>query len=167
MKVLGQAVKTDLVLAEYRDDLKSARIAVNSFLEKNGFQPNICNQKKGKWFKATYPLHVAVKQNDAYICSKLLMFGADLEVKDIWGRTAFDYIRKDSDPKITEAFDSYSKYSWMLHCPFGRSKLQRIPPPLGFEKFFADLEHDPLVQVPNCESQWLLLLGPRHVRTAH
>lgn len=33
----------------------------------------------------------AAKQNNAYIASKLLMFGARLEQKDFWGHTADSY----------------------------------------------------------------------------
>jgi hypothetical protein len=154
-----------LVLTKYYAELKEARANVNRFLVQNGFEPNNANQKRGRWFTATYPLHVAVKHNDAYICSKLLMFGADLEMKDIWGRTAFDYVRKEN-PQIIQVFERHSRYSVLLDSPFGHHKLQYCPPPRGFEEFFADLAQDPLVQVPNCESQWLLLLGPTHLRVS-
>ena len=157
----GQAAKTDKVVAGYYAELKTARSMVNRFLEKNGFQLNKANQKRGRWFTATYPLHVAVKQQDVYICSKLLMFGADLEVKDIWGRTAFDYVRNDNRQMI-EVFERHSKFMVLRNS--GRATLLNSPPPRGFEEFFADLEQDPLVQVPSCESQWLLLLGPKHLR---
>ena len=39
------------------------------------------NGKKGVIF-VTFPLHEAVKQNDAYMTSKLLLFGADPTLKD-------------------------------------------------------------------------------------
>ena len=41
----------------------------------------------------TFPLHEAVKQNNAYMTSKLLLFGADPTLKDTWGRTAYDYAK--------------------------------------------------------------------------
>ena len=157
--------KTDLVVRAYRENLHRARVYVNRFLKQNGFQPNKVNQKRRRWFRATYPLHVAVKQNDPYICSILLMFGADIELKDTWGYHASDYFKKNTDPKVIEVFERHVKYQISLHPPLlGRHKLQYSPPPRGFEKFFADLEQDPLVQVPNCESQWLLLRGAKNLR---
>jgi ankyrin repeat protein len=41
----------------------------------------------------TFPLHEAVKQNNAYMTSKLLLFGADPTLRDTWGRTAYDYAK--------------------------------------------------------------------------
>lgn len=56
----------------------------------------------------TFPLHEAVKQKNAYLASKLLLFGADPTMKDSWGRTAHDYAkRKSSNPELLQIIDSW------------------------------------------------------------
>lgn len=64
------------------------------------------NGKKGLIF-VTFPLHEAVKQNNAYMTSKLLLFGADPTLKDTWGRTAYDYAKgKATHDQILKAESS-------------------------------------------------------------
>eukprot|EP00438_Fugacium_kawagutii_P030487 Skav220675 [mRNA] locus=scaffold1914:382967:384189:- [translate_table: standard] len=56
----------------------------------------------------TFPLHEAVKQNNAYLTSKLLLFGADPTIKDSWCRTAHDYAKRKSSthPELLQIIDS-------------------------------------------------------------
>eukprot|EP00438_Fugacium_kawagutii_P019197 Skav233062 [mRNA] locus=scaffold1001:107840:108467:- [translate_table: standard] len=127
--------RTDKVLRKYYKELHQAHLLVASFLEKNGFRPGQLNSKRG-WFTKTYPLHLAVKQGDAYITAKLLMFGADPSLKDCWGWKAYEYAVRAQKWEILNAFDQHFK-----HChPW--NKLQCCPPPCGFEEFFANLEQD-------------------------
>ena len=42
------------------------------------------SRKEGRFGSVTYPLHEAVKQNDAYITWKLLLFGANPKTRDTW-----------------------------------------------------------------------------------
>ena len=118
---------------------------VAHFLLKNGFASGSVNERKGKWW-VSFPLHVSVKQNNAYITSKLLIFGADPMVKDIWGYTAYDYAkaRPNSHQQIIKIFEksgcSPSSPMWS-----SSNRFQSVPPPRGFEEFFAKLEEDPLV----------------------
>ena len=53
----------------------------------------------------TFPLHESVKQKNAYVTSKLLLFGADPTIRDTWLRTAYDYAKGDAD--ILEVFVSW------------------------------------------------------------
>ena len=77
------------------------------FLITNGFQG--VDKAKGNCLFWTYPLHVAVKQNNAYIASKLLMFGASPMAKDFWGRRPCDYARGSTHQKIIEVFAKAEK----------------------------------------------------------
>ncbi|CAK9069695.1 unnamed protein product [Durusdinium trenchii] len=155
----------DEVCAAHRREVVKARKAVALFLWKNRFDPGDPNSPRG--FFVTYPLHEAAKQNNAYIASKLLMFGARLEQKDFWGHTADSYAGKHSHHEIMKVLQHHAKYCLspydFCHAPV---KWQACPPPRGFEEFFAHLEVDPLVQVRS-ESQWLLLRGCHRVRNVH
>eukprot|EP00438_Fugacium_kawagutii_P019198 Skav233063 [mRNA] locus=scaffold1001:147799:148092:- [translate_table: standard] len=95
------------------------------------------------------------------------MFGADPSLQDMWGWNAYDYAlgrsrRRSED--ITQIFEHHRKRTIAqqgLPGPGPRNRLQRYPPPMGFEEFFAKVEQDPLVQVPSSEAAWLDLLGVR------
>eukprot|EP00435_Cladocopium_sp_Y103_P026298 s2802_g6.t1 len=80
----GQRMGKTEHLAYLQEELTKARLLVNDFLEENGFTAGQPNSKRSSWFRRTYPLHEAVKQGDAYITSKLLLFGADPDLKDMW-----------------------------------------------------------------------------------
>ena len=143
----------------HRMEVIKAQKAVAMFLLKNRFDPGNVNSKRG-WLQTTTPLHEAVKQNDAYITSKLLMFGADLESRDLWGRTAYHYVGSEQ-LQVKEILEHYDARRLSPHPPeLGRCSLLTCPPPQGFEEFFAQVEMDPLVQVPSCEATWLLIRGP-------
>eukprot|EP00435_Cladocopium_sp_Y103_P035958 s53_g9.t1 len=115
--------------------------------------------KRSSWFSRTYPIHEAVKQGDAYITSKLLMFGADPGLKDMWGRSAYDYALRGS-PELAQIMARNGRVPLELHC----NRWKVCPPPVGYEEFFADLEKDNLVQVASHETEWFNLLGRRHLR---
>ena len=137
------------------------------FLTKNGFLENgrsvsneslvvqlqlreAVNWKKGSRFSATFPLHEAVKQNNAYITSRLLVFGSDPWLKDGWGKTAYQHAKgKETIAKIFRSMGcAQDSPMW------SGSRLMRSPPPPGFEEFFAKLAEDPLVQVRNSDLEW-------------
>ncbi|CAK9044534.1 unnamed protein product [Durusdinium trenchii] len=167
--------KTDQVCRQHHRELAIAQRDVGIFLQSNGFDPANVQSQRGRWL-VTYPLHEAVKQNNAYITAKLLMFGAVLEARDTWGYTAKQYAKgRTSHQQVEEVLDHHAKYCMLP----GRSsssvkaegprwhKSQACAPPRGFEQFFADLElRDPLVQVPSQEGAWLLIRGPKNLRHA-
>lgn len=63
----------------------------------------------------TFALHEAVKQNNAYITSKLLFFGAEPMMKDTWGKTAFDYAKSRKYEQILQVFEVWRKsVCWLL-----------------------------------------------------
>ena len=162
-----QTARMDRIVAKHQRELKIAREQVAHFLLKNGFASGSVNERKGTLW-VTFPLHVSVKQNNAYITSKLLIFGADPMVKDIWGYTAYDCAkaRPNSHQQIIKIFEksgcSPSSPMWS-----SSNKFQSVPPPRGFEEFFAKLEEDPLVHVESTEAQWLKQLGSRRLRLWH
>ena len=65
------------------EELEKARFLVNDFLQKNRFEVGKANSTRSTLCSRTYPLHEAVKQDNAYIVSKLLLFGADPSLKDM------------------------------------------------------------------------------------
>eukprot|EP00435_Cladocopium_sp_Y103_P057516 s620_g19.t2 len=157
----------DTVVAKYYKDLTTAQQQVAYFLESNGFPDGDVNVPKGNWRTLTYPLHVAVEQNNAYIVSKLLLFGARPLVKDFWGRTPHGYAqrRPSTHQAIVEVFAKAgcSPTSPIWSC---RSKFHSTPPPRGFEEFFAQVAGSargsggsPLSG--GCEKAWLRELGPK------
>mmetsp|Transcript_65031 Transcript_65031/g.142590 ORF Transcript_65031/g.142590 Transcript_65031/m.142590 type:complete len:187 (-) Transcript_65031:45-605(-) len=162
--ISGVQRKMDKIVSKHQRELTDARQQIGLFLKANKFPNGDTNGKKGVIF-VTFPLHEAVKQNNAYMTSKLLLFGADPTLRDTWGRTAYDYAKgKATHDQILKVFQlSGHSPSAPLHkrC---LSQLQRHPPPRGFEDFFAKLARDPLVQVPNCEAQWLEELGAKNLR---
>ncbi|CAK9010050.1 unnamed protein product [Durusdinium trenchii] len=156
----SKLLDTEEVCHRRGKELAEARRAVAIFLENNRFDPSNTNSKRG-WM-VTYPLHEAVKQKNAYIVSKLLLFGADLKAKDIWGRTACDYAGAQQD--IMRILQKHADYYRSPDVRPSGYKWQSCPPPRGFEEFFAKLEADPLVQVPSCEAEWLKIRGPKKLR---
>ena len=79
-------------------------VQVAYFLLKNGFKGSEVNEAKGLWW--TYPLHVAVKQNNPYVTSKLLFFGADPTTTDIWGQTAYGLAKRQRKTQMVKIFES-------------------------------------------------------------
>ena len=76
----GEETCTDRVVNQYVHEWKRARKAVADFLHMNHFKD--VHSARGKW-TWTYPLHEAVKQQDAYMTAKLLMFGANPDAKPL------------------------------------------------------------------------------------
>ncbi|CAE7541791.1 osm1 [Symbiodinium pilosum] len=87
---------TTVILEQQKKQQLRARIKLMSFLSKNGFAARDVNcKKRGAFgFSRTYPLHEAVKQDQASMVRWLLHFGADPGKKDGRGRTAYDYVKK-------------------------------------------------------------------------
>ena len=134
-------------LEKHKEEVRKARKRVGHFLVKNGFL-EINSKKQGRFISVTYPLHEAVKQSNAYITWKLLIFGADPLARDHWFCTAYDYAKgRASHQQVREVFEVFER---LCRTPKslrfkGLSKLERSPPPLGFERFFAKVAQDPLV----------------------
>jgi hypothetical protein len=59
---------------------------INQFLKKHGFQGDV-NTKKSFVFKFTYPLHVAVKEQDLKMVRLLILAGADTSMTNSSGCT--------------------------------------------------------------------------------
>jgi len=59
---------------------------VSAFLQSHGFKGDV-NSKKSSMLKARYPLHVAVKEQDAEMIKLLLCAGADKSLKNSSGYT--------------------------------------------------------------------------------
>ena len=133
-----------LVVEKHKAEVFKARKRVGRFLVKNGFL-EINSKKQGRFISVTYPLHEAVKQNNAYITWKLLIFGANPLAQDHWFCTAYDYAKgQASHQQVREVFERLCLTPNSLRFK-GLSKLERNPPPLGFERFFAKVAQDPLV----------------------
>eukprot|EP00435_Cladocopium_sp_Y103_P043884 s1867_g12.t1 len=123
------------------EELEKARLLVNDFLQKNRFEEGKANSRRSTWFSRTYPLHEAVKEENLYIVSKLLLFGADPSLKDMWGWSAYDYGRRANED-IAKVFEEYRKKTIDLGTAgeLWKHKFVYCPPPIGWEKFFAELE---------------------------
>merc|ERR1739848_300951 len=59
---------------------------VSEFLKSHGFKADV-NSKKSSMLKYKYPLHIAVKEQDAEIVELLLLAGADKSLKNSSGYT--------------------------------------------------------------------------------
>eukprot|EP00438_Fugacium_kawagutii_P001457 Skav211874 [mRNA] locus=scaffold1431:355387:369789:+ [translate_table: standard] len=163
---------TGTAVQAYRENLAEAQQQVGAFLLKNHFKDSECdpNCKRGV-FVVTYPLHEAVKQGNVYIAYWLLKFGANCGTLDWPFRCpAYHYAKKYGygGEVMLRLLDRYCKYSDFTMSPRSRSpkslnKPQYIPPPTGFEEFFAKLAADPLV-VENDERLWLQVCGRRSLR---
>jgi len=153
--------RRDRIIARHHMNVKQWQAQVLLFLEQNHFAK--VNSAKGFLF-ITYPLHEAVKQKNAMMVKLLLNFGADPTLKDHFGRTAFYYGRHQED--IVQVFEKCACTPGSPRFSRG-SKLQRTPPPIGFEEFFAKLEKDPMVSTPSNEGFWLRSFGARRLRSKH
>ncbi|CAJ1353327.1 unnamed protein product [Effrenium voratum] len=80
--------KMDQLVKTLRKERRHAKAKLSTFLIDHGFKTNV-NSPRKRWcgMSYTYPLHVAVEQNDVEIVSLLLDCGADPEARDSWGRT--------------------------------------------------------------------------------
>lgn len=95
--------KMNHIITKHRRELDEARRQIGLFLIANSFPKGDTNGKKGVFF-VTFPLHESVKQNNAYITAKLLLFGADPTIKDTWGWSAYDYAKgKETHQQILKA----------------------------------------------------------------
>eukprot|EP00438_Fugacium_kawagutii_P015980 Skav227117 [mRNA] locus=scaffold199:465035:465565:+ [translate_table: standard] len=164
----------DRIVFAHREKLEKAQKDVEKFLKENGFElGNVDRRQENprrsllRWLPsklATYPIHEAAKQNNPYMVSLLLGLGANPKKKDGWGCTAFDLAKKRSHAAVmdvlrqNEAFEAQISRSKSEGRQCG--KLQRCPPPHGFEEFFAKVSKDSSV-VQNWEVEWLQLLGPK------
>mmetsp|Transcript_119718 Transcript_119718/g.284418 ORF Transcript_119718/g.284418 Transcript_119718/m.284418 type:complete len:206 (-) Transcript_119718:257-874(-) len=136
--------KTDKIVKKHHQKLALERRAITKFLQKNDFQRIDVNcQKRVKCgLMSTYPLHEAVRQENAELVSLLLKYGANPTTRDSCGYTAYHRAQRTKNQEVLQVF---AKRCSADITPHGRSLLDRFPPPPGFEAFFAQLQEDPLV----------------------
>ncbi|CAJ1358112.1 unnamed protein product [Effrenium voratum] len=80
--------KMDKLMKELRRQRACAKAKVSSFLTDHGFPMNVNSQKRRLFgMSYTYPLHVAVMENNVEIVMLLLDCGADPAARDSRGRT--------------------------------------------------------------------------------
>jgi len=138
-------VTTDQIVNRNRQQVARARGRIFRFLETNGFDPeNVNCRKKTKhgfiFDSYTFPLHLAAQQNDLDMVQLLLWFGADPLLYDSRSRCAYDLANKE----VKMVFERMNAAPHSRRIS-GKTKMERIPPPRGFERFFEELEKDPLV----------------------
>ncbi|CAJ1452000.1 unnamed protein product [Effrenium voratum] len=78
--------KMERLISYLRKKRRRAKAKLSTFLQDQGFKRHV-NSRRRRWMSYTYPLHVAVAQNNAEIASLLLDCGADPDARDSWGRT--------------------------------------------------------------------------------
>lgn len=80
-------------------------INVVTFLETHGFKGNVgdVNASKSAFFKSTYPLHVAVKEQDVHMVRLLLLSGANKFLKNSSGNTPVEKAWKYYGKLVKEA----------------------------------------------------------------
>jgi len=139
--------KIDKIVNKHHKALAAERKALGKFLHYNGFKIDVnCQKTRMYGFIYTYPLHEAVKQQNAVMVSLLLKFGADPTTKDSYGLTAYGRASKMKSPELLHVFErkhcSDDDLKWRTESC--RPICERFPPPKGFEAFFAALECDPM-----------------------
>merc|ERR1712232_1425484 len=82
---MGAAEETACQEAEVKAKADADR-KVTEFLKSRGFKGDV-NSKKSSMLKSKYPLHVAVKEQDAEMVKLLLSAGADKSLKNSSGYT--------------------------------------------------------------------------------
>eukprot|EP00435_Cladocopium_sp_Y103_P037126 s472_g9.t1 len=80
-------------------------------------------------------------RNDPEMVALLLWFGADPLHYDSGSRNAYDCATLE----VKAVFEQMNAAPHSARL-CGKTKLERIPPPRGFERFFEELEKDPLVR---------------------
>merc|ERR1712151_995966 len=75
---------------------------VSEFLKSRGFKGDVTS-KKSSMLKSTYPLHVAVKEQDAEMVKLLLSVGADKSLKNSSGYTPVQKAEQYSKQKKGDA----------------------------------------------------------------
>merc|ERR1712232_132143 len=75
---------------------------VSDFLKSHGFKGDV-NSKKSSMLKSRYPLHVAVKEQDAEMVTLLLSAGADKSLKNSSGYTPVQKAEQYSKQKKGDA----------------------------------------------------------------
>lgn len=141
-----KSMTTDKIVKRHRQKVADSRVKIHNFLVCHGFDPENVNFRKttrrGFLFDSyTFPLHVAAKQNDPEMVALLLWFGADPLHFDSGSRTAYDC----ATTEVKAVFERMNAAPHSLRL-CGKTKLERIPAPRGFERFFEELEKDPLVR---------------------
>eukprot|EP00931_Biecheleriopsis_adriatica_P070535 TRINITY_DN4429_c0_g1_i1.p1 TRINITY_DN4429_c0_g1~~TRINITY_DN4429_c0_g1_i1.p1 ORF type:complete len:187 (+),score=28.80 TRINITY_DN4429_c0_g1_i1:99-659(+) len=88
--------KVDMIILLQRARRDADRAHVQHYLIKHGFKGTDVNCKKRTWLGLAYirPLHVAAKDLDAEMVSKLLKCGADATATDSSGYTAQEFLLK-------------------------------------------------------------------------
>lgn len=143
--------KTDLVVKQYRET-RDARDRVRVFLSRHGFQG--VNAKRQRLLRSSYPLHCAVKHNDAEVVRLLLLWGADPTREDCFKRTPYqEALRRDSKGshrKVIQLLKSAGGDETRRHHSDAFCMTGFVPETLNtqvphWESFIQQLANDPLV----------------------
>lgn len=102
----------------------SLRRKVDAFLEKHGFRGDV-NTSKSSWFKSRYPLHVAVKEQDAKMVMLLISAGANKFSKNSSGHTPVEKAWKYFHKQIKEV-SSKQKSKDAAWTDFTATKVARL-----------------------------------------
>ncbi|CAJ1342967.1 unnamed protein product [Effrenium voratum] len=97
--------KMERLISYLRKKRRRAKAKLSTFLQDQGFKRHV-NSRRRRWMSYTYPLHVAVAQNNAEIASLLLDCGADPDARDSWGRTPRQLAERAS-PEVRRSFAAH------------------------------------------------------------
>eukprot|EP00435_Cladocopium_sp_Y103_P009839 s836_g2.t1 len=139
-----QSMTTDKIVRRNWQKVADSRVKICKFLIHHGFDPENVNLRKttrstcgSGWNQQE---DTGIHGNDPEMVALLLWFGADPLHYDSRSRNAYDC----ATAEVKAVFEQMNAAPHSLRL-CGKTKLERIPPPRGFERFFEELEKDPLV----------------------
>lgn len=91
-----------MLYSSFGDDLAK----VSKFLKEHGFPPYVNGKVKGQ-DEFTFPLHMAVMQNDEEMARLLVRCGADTTLRDSSGKTAWELQADFKTPPLSSSQCSF------------------------------------------------------------